>query len=275
MVIPLGDVERAGIVPVVTYVLIALNVAMYAVQVARGPEFTVAYAATPWEITHNQDLPGIQELARAGVVAEDLTAEELSVLVELKRKGVEQSTIAIPVLLTLITAMFLHGGPLHLAGNMLYLWIFGDNVEEVVGRWRYVLAYLGSGLVGSLCQIVAAPDSLVPTLGASGAIAGIMGMYLVWFPRNRVRVLLIRVVVEVRAVWVIGPWLVLQALEGLHAFGEIGKSGGVAYLAHVGGGVTGVVVGALTRRRARESRRLVPWYHGRARPPFREGPDTW
>lgn len=102
---------------------------------------------------------------------------------------------------------------------MLFLWIFGDNVEEVLGPFRYLIAYLGFGLVGTLAQVAASPDSLVPTLGASGAIAGVMGAYVVWFPYNRVRVLVVRIVVEVPAIVVIGGWMAFQVWRGAGASG--------------------------------------------------------
>jgi membrane associated rhomboid family serine protease len=147
--------------------------------------------------------------------------------------------------------MFLHGSPLHLAGNMLYLWIFGDNVEEVLGTLRYMLVYLACGVMGTLLQVAAAPDSMIPTLGASGAIAGVMGAYVVWFPHNRVRVLFFRIITVVPALWVIGLWIVMQLWLGFGSLGHTGESGGVAYLAHIGGAATGVVVAFLFHDRAR------------------------
>ncbi len=150
----------------------------------------------------------------------------------------------IPVRWTLLTSMFLHGSWMHLIGNMLYLWIVGDNVEEVLGSFRYLIVYLACGLVGSLAQIAIDPDSVTPTLGASGAIAGIMGAYVIWFPHNQIRVLLFRFITVLPAVIVIGGWIALQIWSGANAIG--GKEqGGVAYLAHVGGAVTGIVVAFL------------------------------
>ena len=110
--------------------------------------------------------------------------------------------------------MFLHGSWMHLIGNMLYLWIVGDNVEEVLGSVRYMIVYLACGLVGSLAQIAAGPDSVIPTLGASGAIAGIMGAYVIWFPHNQIRVLLFRFITVLPAVVVIGGWIAASDLAG-------------------------------------------------------------
>jgi membrane associated rhomboid family serine protease len=134
---------------------------------------------------------------------------------------------------------------------MLYLWIVGDNVEEVLGTFRYLVVYLACGLVGSLAQIAASPDSLTPTLGASGAIAGIMGAYVIWFPHNQIRVLLFRFITVLPAVIVIGGWIALQIWLGAGSFGRTGDSGGVAYLAHVGGAATGIFVAFLFYDHAR------------------------
>jgi membrane associated rhomboid family serine protease len=251
MVLPLGDVERTTITPIGTYVLIALNVIAYLIQLDRGNEFTVAYAATPYEIFHNVDLDRPVVIVAAG----DENPLGLPGRVEIKRPVIDQGPVPFPVWLTLLTAMFLHGSPLHLAGNMLYLWIFGDNVEEVLGTWRYVLVYLCCGLTGSLAQIVANHESVIPTLGASGAIAGVMGAYLVWFPYNRVRVLFFRVITEVPAVVVIGLWIALQLWRGAGSIGRLGEVGGVAYLAHIGGATVGIAVALMFRDRARQLQR--------------------
>src|SRR5262249_29828782 len=136
MVLPLGDIERTRIVPVVNYALIAMNVVMYLVELDRGQTFQTAYAATPYEITHNTDI------AEPFTLPEHREAGPLRVLEEERQNLViPQGPVGIPIWMTLFTAMFLHGSPMHLAGNMLYLWIFGDNVEEVLGRARYVAVY--------------------------------------------------------------------------------------------------------------------------------------
>ncbi len=247
MVLPLGDEAPTRIVPVANYALIALNVLMYLVQLSMGSEFSTALAATPYEITRNEDIdrPFVMPLPR------DEDPFNLPVRRDLQERVIPQGPVPFPVWVTLLTAMFLHGSPLHLAGNMLYLWIFGDNVEEVLGSVRYVLIYLLCGLTGSLAQIAAAPDSLIPTLGASGAIAGVMGMYLVWFPYNRVRVLVFRFITEVPAVVVIGLWIGIQVWYGAGSLGHLGEVGGVAYLAHVGGASCGVATAFLFLNDAR------------------------
>jgi membrane associated rhomboid family serine protease len=252
MVLPLGDLEKTRIVPFVTYGLIALNVVMYLVQLDRGREFEVAYAVVPYEITHREDLTEPVLVAFPG----DQNPLGLPGRVELRERFVPQAPGPSPIWLTLITAMFLHGSPLHLAGNMLYLWIFGDNVEEVLGAVRYLVFYLACGVVGSVFQILGNPDSVIPTLGASGAIAGVMGAYVVWFPHNRVRVLVFRFITEMPALLVIGLWILMQVWEGFGSIGHLGESGGVAYLAHVGGALTGIVVAFLYHDRAEYVKRM-------------------
>ena len=244
MVLPLGDLERTRIVPIATYVLIALNVAMYAVEYDRGEIFQVSYAATPYEITHSFDIT-----APFQKVIEPDDVEGLRPI-PAGPEWISQGPVPFPVQLTLLTAMFLHASPLHLAGNMLFLWIFGDNVEEVLGTLRYVLTYLAFGLAGSLAQVAAAPDSLIPTLGASGAIAGVMGAYIIWFPHNRVRVLFFNFITEMPAYLVIGIWILMQIAQGYGSIGQLGEVGGVAYLAHIGGAAAGLAVGLLFRDRA-------------------------
>jgi membrane associated rhomboid family serine protease len=227
--------------------LIALNIVMFVVVQRQGPTFEAAYSATPWEITHGKDLPTSFSMDADGNV--DRLDEDGAA-----RPGTRvilQGPVPFPVGCTLLTAMFLHGNPLHLVGNMLFLWIFGDNVEEVLGSIRYVIVYLICGLCGTLAQVATAPDSLIPSLGASGAIAGVMGAYLVWFPYHRVRVLLVRFVLEVPALWVIGIWIAAQVFQMAVSWSRPGEFGGVAYLSHVGGALAGVVTGMLFRGRAR------------------------
>ena len=140
------------------------------------------------------------------------------------------------------TSMFLHGGWMHLGGNMLYLWIFGDNLEKVMGHARFLLFYLACGIAAGLAHILVSSGSSVPTVGASGAISGVLGGYLVMFPRNHVRVLTRGGIVALPAIAVLGFWIVIQLINGLGSLGVRTESGGVAYMAHVGGFVAGVVL---------------------------------
>jgi len=157
---------------------------------------------------------------------------------------------------TLFTSMFLHGGFFHIIGNMLYLWIFGDNVEDAFGHSWFLVAYLFTGLVGSLLQIVLMPGSTIPTIGASGAISGVMGAYLVLFPRARV-LTLIPIFFFIRLIYLPAPlllgfWILIQVLNGC---GSVPGTGGVAYFAHIGGFAAGIILGLVMRNRVRR-----PWY---------------
>ena len=158
---------------------------------------------------------------------------------------------------TLLTSMFLHGGFFHLIGNMLYLWIFGDNIEDAFGHGWFLLLYLFTGIAGSLLQIALMPSSSIPTIGASGAISGVMGAYFVLFPRARV-LTLIPIFFFIRLIYLPAPlllgfWILIQVLNGC---GSVpGTGGGVAYFAHIGGFASGLILGLLVRNRVRR-----PWY---------------
>jgi membrane associated rhomboid family serine protease len=247
MVFPLGDLQRTRIVPVVTYALISINAAVFLVELQKGDDFTLALAATPYEITHNEDLA--EPIAKP--VREKVHGPFGDVRWEERQEERPHAPCPIPVRFTLLTSMFLHASWLHLLGNMLYLWIVGDNVEEVLGSFLYLAVYLACGLVGSLAQILVNPDSITPTLGASGAIAGIMGAYVIWFPHNQIRVLLFRIITVLPAILVIGGWIGLQIYLGADALRRAGDAGGVAYLAHVGGALTGISVALLFMDRAK------------------------
>ncbi|HWE26196.1 MAG TPA: rhomboid family intramembrane serine protease, partial [Myxococcales bacterium] len=156
--------------------------------------------------------------------------------------------------LPLFTSMFWHGGWGHLLGNMLFLWIFGDNVEDRLGHFRFVLFYVGCGLVAALTQVALSPDSTVPTVGASGAIAGVLGAYLISFPRSRVLTLVLIWPVEIPAIFYLAFWFVMQVLSGVASLGAGEMAGGVAWWAHIGGflaGIAGVALFAPASRRPR------------------------
>ena len=160
----------------------------------------------------------------------------------------------VPVPLTILTAMFMHGGWIHLLSNMLYLWIFGDNIEDRLGHLRYLSFYVLCGLIASLFHIFTNLNSQVPSLGASGAIAGVMGAYMVLFPKARIRTLLILVVfiqvVRIPAIIVLGYWILIQVLSGFAEFGSRTGSG-IAWFAHIGGFVAGFVLITIMRKRRR------------------------
>jgi membrane associated rhomboid family serine protease len=148
---------------------------------------------------------------------------------------------------TLFTSMFMHAGWLHLGGNMLYLWIFGDNVEDRFGHTKFAIFYLLCGLGATFAQLMFSLGSDVPNLGASGAIAGVLGSYILMFPQGRVRVLQGQQVIQVPALIVIGLWIVLQLFSSIGSIANTADTGGVAYMAHVGGFVTGFVLTFLFR----------------------------
>jgi len=163
--------------------------------------------------------------------------------------------------MNVFTSMFLHGSFMHVAGNMLYLWIFGDNVEDRLGHARFLVFYLLCGVAAALAQTISVPDSVVPMVGASGAIAGVMGAYFVLYPRSRIVTLIplffFFQVIEVPAIWFLGIWFVMQFLSGVGSIGAA-ATGGIAFWAHVAGfvaGITGVVVFR------RPERQRVEWWH--------------
>ena len=238
MVMPLGNEAKSGVTSWATYLLIAINLICFGIEQLKPASFLIAYSATPYEITHNVDLanPFMFRAKPGGLGVFGQPSSDPGVFVH-------QANGPSPIWLTLVSAMFLHANLIHLAGNMLFLTIFGQRVEEVFGRSIFLGFYLGSGLVGTLAQILAEPNSLTPILGASGAIAGVMGAYLVWFPRDRVRVLVFNSLFLVPASGVIGCWIVTQLLLGLCFTGAVAQSSQIAYLAHIGGVVVGIGVG--------------------------------
>ena len=167
----------------------------------------------------------------------------------------ERGLAVIPPAASLVTSMFLHGGWAHLLGNMLYLWIFGNNVEDRLGHLRYALFYLGCGLAAAAAQILPAPSSTIPMVGASGAISGVLGAYLVLYPHARVIVLVpfsLLLLHQIRAVWLLGFWIAIQLVAALVSPAD---QGGVAWWAHVGGFAVGAAIALLLRDR----RRRGPW----------------
>lgn len=232
--IPIGDDNRdRTITPYVNYILIVINVLVFIVLQGAGNNlnFTYAFATVPAEITSGEDLVTADQ-----VIRDPATGEQFLL------PGLQPTPIS--VYITLFTAMFMHGGWAHLLGNMLYLWIFGDNLEDRLGHGRYVLFYLLAGLLASLAHVFASVligDNLqIPSLGASGAIAGVLGGYLVLFPRRRITVLVLRIVTQVNAFIAVGLWFVLQLVGGLGTLS--GSSDGVAYAAHIGGFIAGLVL---------------------------------
>jgi membrane associated rhomboid family serine protease len=232
MLIPIGDDDRKLSGPAfITITLLLLNVGIFVLQ-TQDPEMTYRLAVVPHQISQGENLSNEVPLDHRPTTPQEIP----------QREG------PTPIQLTLLTSLFLHGGWLHLLSNMLYLWIFGDNVEHRFGHGIFLLFYLVSGVAGSIVQIALEPGSLIPMLGASGAVSGILGAYLVLFPRNRVHAIFFFFIVSIPAILAIGFWIVLQVVAAVDvlAAGPTGE-GGVAYAAHVGGFAAGVLAGLFVR----------------------------
>ncbi len=205
---PIGDDDSSRrTVPLVTYALIVMNVLFFLIEMSGGDAFIMQWAFVPSRFLANP-------------------------------------VVDFP---TLFTSMFMHAGWLHLGGNMLYLWIFGDNVEDRFGHPKFLVFYLVCGLAATAAQLVFSLDSNIPNLGASGAIAGVLGAYILLFPNARVSVLQGQSVIPVSALIVIGLWFVLQLFSGIGSIAQTTDTGGVAFMAHIGGFVAGFILTLLLR----------------------------
>ncbi len=220
--LPLGDDDSTRrTFPIITYALIAVNVAVFLLELSNGDAFINQWSFVPARFAAN---PG-------------------------------------PEFLTIFSSMFMHAGWIHLGGNMLYLFIFGDNVEDRLGHMKYLMFYLLCGVIATFTQYMFNLGSQVPNLGASGAIAGVLGAYIIMFPGERVRVLLGYAVVQMSALVVIGFWIILQFLSSVSTFtasSQTGSGGGVAYFAHIGGFLAGIILTFLLG--GRTDRRLTAGY---------------
>jgi membrane associated rhomboid family serine protease len=240
MLFPIGDDNRPGhSAPIINYTLIGMNILVFIYELSLGNQldlFIGSYSVIPFEITHGVDLVG--RYAVPGI-----------------RGGIIEGPGPHPIYLTLLTSMFMHGGWAHVGFNMLYLWVFGDNVEDAFGHVKYLIFYLVCGLAAGFAQIAMAPDSLVPSLGASGAIAGVLGAYIVMFPQNRIRTLVVYIfitIVRLPALLVIGIWIVMQLFSQLASISDATAQtggGGVAYMAHIGGFFAGLILTLFLRPR--------------------------
>src|SRR6476659_3612954 len=233
--IPISDDDSdRKITPYVNYILIAINIFVFIVlqKLGTNEAFTYSYSTVPAEILSGHDI-----VTHATMAHDPVTGQEI----QIPGLGVTN----LPVWLTLITSMFMHGGIAHIAGNMLYLWIFGDNIENALGHQRYLLFYLLCGIIASLSHVFATKllgqNLLIPSLGASGAISGVLGAYILLFPRRRVTMFFVRFITHVSALWAIGIWIVFQIVSGLGMLGG-SDTGGVAYAAHVGGFLAGLLL---------------------------------
>jgi membrane associated rhomboid family serine protease len=206
--LPIGDDDSSRrTIPIVTYALIALNVLFFLFELSSGDAFLMKWSFVPVRFLANPSGD----------------------------------------FLTLFTSIFMHAGWVHLGGNMLYLWIFGDNVEDRFGHVKFIVFYLICGLAATFAQLAFNTTSNVPNLGASGAIAGVLGAYILLFPQGKVRVLQGQQVIQVSALIVIGLWIVLQFFSGIGSIASTADTGGVAYMAHIGGFLAGIVLTFLFR----------------------------
>lgn len=209
--LPIGDDNSSRrTIPLVTYALIVLNVLFFVIELGGGDAFIMKWAFVPSRFLANP----------------------------------------IGDFPTLFTSMFMHAGLLHLGSNMLYLWIFGDNVEDRFGHVKFTIFYLLCGLGATFAQLAFSMGSNIPNLGASGAIAGVLGAYLVMFPQGRVSVMQGQRVIPMPALIVIGFWFVLQLFSGIGSLANTADTGGVAYMAHIGGFVAGFILTFLFRGNA-------------------------
>jgi membrane associated rhomboid family serine protease len=216
--LPIGDDRhQGGPAPLVTIGLVILNVLAFLLELSQPSEGALQSFIQAWGV-----------VPREYAAATDLAP-----------------TIPLPYWTTLLTSMFLHGGWMHLGGNMLYLWIFGDNIERLVGHLRFLTFYLLCGFAAGLAHIFFSLNSVIPTVGASGAISGVLGGYLLLFPKNRVRVLTRGGVAHVPAIVVLGFWIFIQLINGMGSIANTSETGGVAYLAHIGGFVAGLLLVSL------------------------------
>src|SRR3954452_9703050 len=237
MVFPLyDDNSDRTIFPAVNYAIIALNIFVFVVLQGLGSndQFTYSFSTVPAEILHGHD-----------IVTPARVVEYMGQRVTIAGLGPTPGS----VYLTLFTSMFMHGGFAHIAGNMLFLWIFGDNIEDRLGHVKYVIFYLLCGVIAGLSHVFATgvfanteSALLVPSLGASGAISGVLGGYILLHPKRRVTVILFRFLTDVPAYVAIGLWFAFQLISGLGILGGGNQEGGVAYAAHVGGFLAGLVL---------------------------------
>lgn len=221
---PIGDDNSdRTIVPVVNYAFIGINVLVFLLlqQLGSNEAFDYAFSLVPKEITTGVDLVGPQVLQVGAETAR-----------------INHFETPLPVYFNFLSSMFMHGSIMHIVGNMMFLWVFGDNLENLLGHIRFVVFYIFCGFAAAIAQIVVDTDSVIPMLGASGAISGVLGGYLLLFPQRRVRALIFNFLTEVPAFVALGLWIVYQIVVG---YLTPSGTGGVAYAAHIGGFIAGLV----------------------------------
>ena len=244
--IPIGDDNSdRHLTPMVNYLFIAANILVFIFLQKMGNEFsfTYAFSTVPAEILTGEDI-----VTQGRVIRDASTGQTMQV------PGLQPTPV--PVYFTLISSMFMHGGWMHLGGNMLYLWVFGDNIENRLGHMRYLIFYLLCGIIASLSHVFitggSSESSLIPSLGASGAISGVLGGYMLLFPKRKVRMFMGRGIVEVPSIIALGIWIVFQVISGIGVIDD-GSGGGIAYAAHIGGFAAGLLLIKLFDRGVRDA----------------------
>ena len=223
---PIGDDNSdRTITPVVNYAFIGLNILVFVFlqQLGSNDAFSYAFALVPKEVTTGVDLSGVQ------VISDGLG----------HTGRIELYSTPLPVYFNFLSSMFMHGSIAHIFGNMLFLWIFGDNLENLVGHLRYAIFYIACGFAAALAQVLMDGNSVIPMLGASGAISGVLGGYVLLFPKREVRAIIFNFLTTVPAFVAIGIWILYQAVLG---YMTPAGTGGVAYAAHIGGFIAGVAL---------------------------------
>lgn len=221
---PIGDDNSdRTITPIVNYAFIGINVLVFVLlqQLGSNEAFDYTFSLVPREITTGIDLAGPQ-IIQVGT----------------ETARINHYQTPLPVYFNFLSSMFMHGSIMHILGNMMFLFVFGDNLENLIGHVRYVAFYIVCGFAAAVAQIVMGPDSIIPMLGASGAISGVLGGYLLLFPQRRVRAIIFNFLTEVPAFVALGLWIVYQVVLG---YLTPAGTGGVAYAAHIGGFVAGLV----------------------------------
>ena len=233
MLLPLGDDNRdRRTTPLVNYILVIINIVVFIFlqQTAHNELFTFTYATVPAEILGGIDIYGSVPFTNP------LNGDT---------EYITYGQSPWPVYATLITSMFMHGGWAHLGGNLLFLWIFGDNLEDEMGHFKYLIFYLLCGALASLCHVFSSAyfgqNPYIPSLGASGAISGVLAGYVVQHPTRRVHVWLLFTIISLPAFLVLGLWFVFQIVNGYGALGG-NEAGGIAYAAHIGGFIFGLIL---------------------------------
>ena len=270
--IPISDGElKTKSRPYVNITLIIICIVVFIFQIMmtgiEEDQFIVKYGLIPAELTQGVDFiwlsaygplttDGLQYLTNAGYLP------NVGVNILEAEGYIVDASSPIPNVATVFTSMFMHGGLLHIIGNMLFLWVFGDNIEDKFGHFKYLLFYLASGIAAVALHIAIDTDSAVPLVGASGAIAGVLGAYIVLFPMSRVRTLVIFIIlpimVRIPAIILLGIWFLLQFFSGVGSLVPGAEGGGVAYWAHIGGFIVGIIVAFIYKSIKDQSRPRGP-----------------